>query len=201
MSANEMIADASAGRARIPHALRRLLIYDRSDKEAEAACIGTLSRARLASDVEIANAFGVHRNTVGRISARFAREGMAAVVPAKRGPKGPSKVTDAALSVIASNVGMPVKQLQEKVASERVVVSVPHLYRLVRPYRPGQAAFFREAPGDVDDAGGPAPEDLGTWCDSTAPWTPGRGRLSSATAAPLPTASRCQPGGNPNTST
>jgi hypothetical protein len=135
-------------------------IYDRSDKEAEAACIGTLSRARLASDVAIANAFGIHRNTVGRISARFAREGMAAVVPAKRGPKGPSKVTDAALSVIASNVGMPVKQVQEKVASERGGCLGPHLYRLVRPYRPGQAAFFREAPGDVDDAGGPAPEDL-----------------------------------------
>jgi transposase len=129
-------------------------VYDLSDKEAEAACIATLSRAGLASDVQIAAGFGVHRNTVGRISARFEREGLAAVVPAKRGPKGPSKVTDAALRVIAANASMPVKELREKVSAETGVwISVPHLYRLVGSYRPGQAELVSSI-GDGEAAVG-----------------------------------------------
>ena len=36
-------------------------VYDVADKEAESACIATLSRAGLASDVDIAAGFGVHR--------------------------------------------------------------------------------------------------------------------------------------------
>jgi transposase len=114
-------------------------VYDRSDREAEAACIATLSRARLASDIQIASGFGVHRNTVGRISARFAREGMAAVVPSKRGPKGRSKVTDDVMAVIAASVGLPVKELRQEVADRTGVwISVPHLYRLVAAHRPAQ---------------------------------------------------------------
>jgi len=41
-------------------------IYDRADRAAEVACIAVLARAELASDVDIAAAFGMHRNTVGR---------------------------------------------------------------------------------------------------------------------------------------
>ena len=66
-------------------------VYDVADKEAEAACIATLSRAGLASDADIVAGFGIHRNTVGRLVSRFERNGMAAVVPARRGPKGPSR--------------------------------------------------------------------------------------------------------------
>lgn len=59
--------------------------FDAADRKAEAACMAMLSRAGLASDVDIAAAFGVHRNTVGHLAARFVSEGMSAVVPAKRG--------------------------------------------------------------------------------------------------------------------
>lgn len=52
-------------------------LYDADDQAAEAA------------------AFGCHRNTVGRLAQRLAAGGMAAVAPAKRGPKGPHKVTPA----------------------------------------------------------------------------------------------------------
>ena len=65
-----------------------LYLFDADDKAAESACVVMLSRADLASDIEIAAAFGRHRNTVGRLAGRLAAEGMAAVVPAKRGPKG-----------------------------------------------------------------------------------------------------------------
>jgi hypothetical protein len=82
-------------------------VHDRADKAAEAACIAILARAGLASDVDIAAAFGVHRNTVGRIARRFESGGMAAVVPAKRGPKGPSKVTDEVMALVAEQATLP----------------------------------------------------------------------------------------------
>lgn len=66
-------------------------VFDRDDKASERACMATLSRAGLACDVDIAEAFGHHRNTVGRHAARLAVGGMAAVVPAKRGPKAPAR--------------------------------------------------------------------------------------------------------------
>ena len=80
-----------------------IYVFDALDKAGEAACMAMLSRAGLASDVDIAVAFGVHRNTVGRLAARFFSDGMAAVVPAKRGPKGPSKATPEVLAVIAEH--------------------------------------------------------------------------------------------------
>ena len=46
-------------------------IYDAGDKGAEAACIAMLSRADLASDIDIAAAFGCHRNTVARLAGRL----------------------------------------------------------------------------------------------------------------------------------
>ncbi len=60
--------------------------YDEADEGSEAACIATLSQAGLAKDVEIASAFGVHRNTVGRMARRLGREGMAALASSRRGP-------------------------------------------------------------------------------------------------------------------
>jgi hypothetical protein len=51
-----------------------IYVYDRADEGAEAACIASLSRAGLAKDVEIASAFGVHRNAVGRMARRLERE-------------------------------------------------------------------------------------------------------------------------------
>ena len=44
-----------------------IYVYDRADEGAEAACMATLSRAGLAKDVEIASAFGVHRNGCGSL--------------------------------------------------------------------------------------------------------------------------------------
>ena len=68
-------------------------VYDADDRDAERAVIAMLSNADLAFDVEIAAAFGCHRNTVARLADQLAEQGLAGVVPAKRGPKGPHKVT------------------------------------------------------------------------------------------------------------
>ena len=75
-------------------------VYDARDRGAEAAAIALLAHARVAPDVALAEAFGVHRNTVGRLERRLEEAGMAGVVPAKPGPKGPHKVTPAVREVV-----------------------------------------------------------------------------------------------------
>ncbi len=70
------------------------------DRAAVAATMAMLVKTGAASKVDIGTAFGVHRNTVARLSDRLEWGGMAAVVPAMRGPKGPSKVTDEIRRVI-----------------------------------------------------------------------------------------------------
>ncbi|MCA1671264.1 MAG: helix-turn-helix domain-containing protein [Actinobacteria bacterium] len=131
-------------------------VYDRADRVAEVACIAILARAGLASDVDIATAFGVHRNTVGRIARRFESDGLAAVVPAKRGPKGPSKVTDEVMAVVAEHAALPGRQLRERIAQQTGVrLSLPYVYQLAAAHRPPAAQLSVDAdgtePGQVDE--------------------------------------------------
>jgi hypothetical protein len=78
-------------------------IWDSDDKLAEATAIAILGRADVASHIDLAFAFGCHRNRVGRLVGRLEHQGQAALMPAKRGPKGPSKVTSEVLRVIAES--------------------------------------------------------------------------------------------------
>ncbi|MCA1700702.1 MAG: hypothetical protein LC790_18075, partial [Actinobacteria bacterium] len=111
-------------------------VYDRADRAAEAVCMAGLARAGLAPDVDIAAAFGVHRNTVGRLARRFESDGMAAVVPAKRGPKGPSKVTGEVIAVVTEHATLPGRQLRELIAQETGVrLSLPYVYQLAAVHR------------------------------------------------------------------
>ena len=75
-------------------------VYDARDRAAEAAAVALLAHAGVATQGELAAAFGRHRNTVGRLERRLAHGGMVEVVPAKPGPKGPHKVTPAVLEVV-----------------------------------------------------------------------------------------------------
>ena len=75
-------------------------VYDSQDAGAQAAVIALLARARAATDIELAETFGCHRNTVGRLERRLEQAGMAGVVSLKRGPKKPRKVTPAVEEVI-----------------------------------------------------------------------------------------------------
>jgi len=142
-------------------------LYDEADKEAEAACIVTLSRAGLAKDVDIATAFGVHRNTVGRMSRRFEHEGLAAAISTRRGPKGPWKATAGVNEIIAAHAELPGKALQELVGRQTGTwLSLSHIYGLAAPYKPrqlqlegtrpqpdqGQQADFTDDDGENDDA-------------------------------------------------
>ncbi|MBI2859478.1 MAG: helix-turn-helix domain-containing protein, partial [Chloroflexi bacterium] len=75
-------------------------LYDADDRAAEAAAVALLARARVASDVALGQAFGIHRNTVARRERRLEEMGMAGVVPAMPGPKGPHKVTPDVVKVV-----------------------------------------------------------------------------------------------------
>ena len=125
-------------------------IFDADDKAGEAACIAVLSRAGLASDKDIAKAFSCHRNTVVRLASRFANGGMAAVVPAKRGPKGPHKVTPAVQAVIngeGAGLGATavMRLIQERTG---VQLSLGHVARLV-----ARATVQEELPAGLQAAG------------------------------------------------
>jgi transposase len=147
------LLDADGQRA-VLFGSRAIQVFDASDQAAEAACIATLSRADLASDVEIAAAFGVHRNTVGRLAGRFEREGMAAVVPAKRGPKGPSKVSAAVLAVITEHAEeLAGWRLRELVAARTgVSLSLSYVCRLAAAQRSRQLGFHDTESESADEA-------------------------------------------------
>ncbi len=120
-------------------------VYGADDKEAEMACIAILSRAGLASDVDIASAFGIHRNTVGRLSRRFEQQGMAGLVPAKRGPKGPSKVTDEVTRIIAEHAQSPGRELRGRIGRQTGIwLSLPYIYELASSRRPRQLELEAE---------------------------------------------------------
>jgi transposase len=168
-------------------------VFDASDKEAEAACLATLSRAGLASDVEIAAAFGVHRNTVGRLVARFERDGMAAVVPAKRGPKGASKLTPEVIALIAGHAGeLPGRRLRDLVAERTgVSLSLSYVCRLAAEHRGAQLELrdpvepgTQPALARTDEAGA---EDAGAEDDRVGdgPCESGEGGVAAFDPAPV----------------
>ena len=142
-------------------------VFDADDKAAESACIAMLSRAGLASDVDIAEAFRCHRNTVARLAGRLSAGGMSAVVPTKRGPKGPSKVTPAVLEVIANQgEGRSAAALARLIAQRTGVrLSVSHVARLSadRPVQPrlveDEGVSSEQPSGEMDEGEGEAREE------------------------------------------
>jgi len=143
-------------------------VYDTEDRGAEALAIASLARAGVATDIEVAAAFGVHRNTVARLEERLVEQGVAGVVPAKRGPKGPHKVTPAVLAVVRelSHLGC-VKVAREVERRTGVTLSAKHVNQLLRQVRTGstrQEALPEEplpAPSDGDVVPEPTAPPIG----------------------------------------
>ncbi len=69
---------------------------------------------------EIAARFGVSRPTFYRVQSEFEREGLAGLLPLKRGPHGPHKITDEVMAFIeevrATEEGWDVAVLVERIA-------------------------------------------------------------------------------------
>ena len=132
-------------------------VYDTGDRAAKAAAIALLARAEVVSDVDLGEAFGVHRNTVGRLEQRLERGGMAGVVPAKPGPKGPHKVTPEVREVIKTHSHLGCVQLTRVIEQDtRVRLNVKHVSRLLKQTRAEAAAqgalWEPEAPEPVPAA-------------------------------------------------
>jgi len=69
--------------------------YLLSDREAEAFLLATLASGGHAGPVELGRAFGVDRGTIHRYRRRLEAGGARALLPKKRGPKGPHRVMGA----------------------------------------------------------------------------------------------------------
>jgi transposase len=69
---------------------------------------------------DIAARFGVSRPTFYKVQADFDRDGLAGLLPVKRGPHGPHKITDEVLAFIeaamAAEEGLDAPQLVERIA-------------------------------------------------------------------------------------
>jgi transposase len=72
---------------------RVYMSYNTNDKEAERIAIVQLSEIRICKDEEIANAFGVHINSIKNYINRFREEGYRGLLTQSRGPIGAWKVT------------------------------------------------------------------------------------------------------------
>lgn len=138
-------------------------LYDARDRGAKAAAIALLARAEVVSDVELGAAFGVHRNTVGRLEQRLEGAGMAGVVPAKPGPKGPHKVTPEVQEVIKAHCHFGRVELTREIARRTgVKLDSKHVARLLRRARAEAAAqgVFWETEASPEPVATAAPEPV-----------------------------------------
>lgn len=92
-----------------------------------------LTSAGVASQVEVGHAFGVHRNTIGRLRERHSQGGIQAVMPAKRGPKSARKVDERVRQMVRENSSLSVRELAALVAARTGVrLSAPWIWKLRR---------------------------------------------------------------------
>src|SRR5580700_5872863 len=75
--------------------------WDAGDEAARRLAAVQLVRLRAASQGQVAGAFGVDPVTVWRWDQALAADGVAGLVPARRGPKGASKLTSELVERIA----------------------------------------------------------------------------------------------------
>ena len=112
-----------------------LFAWHADDAASERLVMAQIVNAKLASQTEVAQVFGVHRNTVARVARQVETEGVGATSRRKPGPRRPHKVTaevraeleravEAGLSSYAAQ-----RQLQQRLG---VALSQSHVDRLLR---------------------------------------------------------------------
>jgi hypothetical protein len=95
-----------------------LFHFRSGDRAGLALTIAQIADSDLASHIEIANALGLHRNTVGRVQQRYVAGGLGALVPAKRGPKGPHKLTPEILALLQERRDLSSTKLSRLIAEQ-----------------------------------------------------------------------------------
>jgi len=99
----------------------------------------------------VAEAFGVNENTVWRWRQAYAQDGVEALSEARKGPRGPSKLTGATVARIA---GLRDEGLSMATIAGRVGVSLNSVSRALKP--PAEAAADAQPAGEPAPAGGSA---------------------------------------------
>ncbi len=95
-----LAVDAEGGRVFLRGEL--VFAWDAGDEPARQLAAVQLVRIRAASRADVAQAFGVNRLTVLRWDQAVRQRGVAGLVRAKRGPKGPTKLTPERVATIRS---------------------------------------------------------------------------------------------------
>src|SRR5580658_3914539 len=128
--------------------------WDAGDEAGRRLAAVQLVRLRAASQGQVAGAFGVDPVTVWRWDQALAADGVAGLVPARRGPKGASKLTPELAARIAG-LDAAGATLREIAAATGVsTFSVRNALGRVAPARPGAAAGAAgERDGGDGDAG------------------------------------------------
>lgn len=134
-----------------------------SDGAARRLAVARLVTSGLASVTEVAQVFGVHRNTVARIAKQIEAGGTRAVLPRKPGPKKRHKVTAQVLQVLRQAVASgwssyeAARQVRRRTG---VGLSQSHVYGLMQQLK---AEVPETLPMDL------GPMDLGEDADTAEP--------------------------------
>lgn len=119
---------------------RVLYAFEEDDRAGYHVTVASLAEHGWAKESELAEVFGCHRNTVIRLRRQLQAGSLGALVPAKRGPKGPHKVTDAVRAILKDAVaqGQGAAQVRRRIAAEAGVhLSYPYVRQLLKAERPG----------------------------------------------------------------
>ena len=154
--------------------------WAQGDAVGRRLAIARLVNSQLATATEVAQVFGVHRNTVGRMAQQVEAEGATAAVRRKPGPRKRHKVTAKVIDVlrlaVAAGWSSPAAQREVR-RRTGVQLSHGHIWGLLQQLRQEQPATLPlDLPlvADSADTGGPAaqPEedaDDETWPAVAAP--------------------------------
>jgi transposase len=105
------------------------------DVENQRLVTARLVRTKLASATEVAQVFGVHRNTVARITRQVEAEGAAGAFRQKPGPHHPSKVTPEVQAELERAIDLGLNASAAQCAVEQrlgVRLSLGHVRRILR---------------------------------------------------------------------
>lgn len=142
--------------------------YPRQDTVAQRLAVACLARDKVASKTRIAQAFGYHRNYVGRLAAELEEQGVEAMLAGKPGPKGPRKLHGEIRRRVCElhKQGMGLGDIAQRLREEwRIRVSRRSLGRIVRQ---GMAKANQDAAQASLDGAWPLALPL-AWPSSTVP--------------------------------
>lgn len=112
--------------------------YQGQDRPTERYLVGCLAQAQVATKVELARAFGYHRNSVAHLAAQIHRHGVAGALDARQGNRRPPKLTPAIRRRIAAlaDAGEPHRAIAAQIAAEfGVTLSLPTIKQAKRQAR------------------------------------------------------------------